>query len=92
MEILKVLPKNLLSQVVGSVVSIEKPERLARKARDWFIDRYRINIDEAELPLDQYPSISKLFTRKMSSNVLLNKHMLLKSISIKVSLLLNQLN
>jgi len=65
MQILKVLPKNILSQIVGGIVSIEQPHNLAIKARDWFIKRYKINIDEAELPLVMYPSISKLFTRKL---------------------------
>jgi phosphatidylserine decarboxylase len=69
MEILKVLPKNLLSQAVGELAQIEKPEALAITARDWFIKRYKINVEEAELPLDHYPSIAKLFTRKLKAGV-----------------------
>ncbi|MCB0349653.1 MAG: phosphatidylserine decarboxylase [Bdellovibrionales bacterium] len=69
MDYIRVLPKNLLSQAIGSLVSIEHPESLARKARDWFIKRYQINMAEAELPLESYPSISKLFTRKLKPGI-----------------------
>src|SRR4051812_16409602 len=69
MEILKVLPKNLISRLTGNVVAIESPQVVARAARDWFIRRYKINMDEAELPLENYPSISKLFVRKLKSGL-----------------------
>ena len=65
MQILKVLPKNLLSRVVGELASIESPEVVSLAARDWFIKQYKINMDEAELPLSEYPSVAKLFTRKL---------------------------
>jgi phosphatidylserine decarboxylase len=69
MEYLKLLPKNMLSHTVGRLVSIEQPRLLALNARDWFIKRYKINVGEAELPLSEYPSISKLFTRKLKPGV-----------------------
>lgn len=69
MEILKYIPKNLLSRTVGGLVSIEHPTWLAEKARDWFVKRYKINMDEAEFPLQSYPSIGKLFVRRLKSGV-----------------------
>jgi phosphatidylserine decarboxylase len=69
MQILRVLPKNILSQCVGGLVSIEQPEAVAIRARDWFIKRYKINLEEAEFPLAMYPSISKLFTRRLKPGV-----------------------
>lgn len=65
MEILKILPKNALSRAVGEFATIESPSVVARTARDWFIKRYKINMGEAELPLEAYPSIAKLFTRRL---------------------------
>lgn len=69
MEILKVLPKNLLSRMVGELTNLELPGIVAIKARDWFIKRYKINMDEAELPLSHYPSIAKLFIRKLKPGI-----------------------
>ena len=65
MEILKLLPKNILSQVVGKLVNVGHPSALALWARDWFIERYNIDMSEAEHSLEEYPTIAKLFTRKL---------------------------
>jgi phosphatidylserine decarboxylase len=65
MEFLRWIPKNHLSRCVGGLVEVETPAPLAKWARDWFIKRYKINMDEAELPLESYPSISKLFVRRL---------------------------
>jgi len=69
MEILKILPKNVLSRLTGQVVAAEKPAAIATRARDWFIKRYNINMAEAELPLEAYPSIAKMFIRKLKPGV-----------------------
>jgi len=69
MEILKILPKNALSRLTGKIVAVEKPEVAVKKIRDWFIKRYQINMNEAELPLASYPSISKLFTRRLKPGI-----------------------
>ncbi|MEQ1666112.1 MAG: archaetidylserine decarboxylase [Bdellovibrionales bacterium] len=69
MQILKVLPKNLLSRTVGELARIEKPAAMALAVRDWFIKRYKINVGEAELPLEKYPTLAALFTRKLKAGV-----------------------
>jgi phosphatidylserine decarboxylase len=69
MEILKVLPKNAISRLTGGLVALEHPRWVAQNARDWFIKRYNINMSEAELPLESYPSIAKLFTRKLKPGI-----------------------
>ncbi|MEK6554129.1 MAG: archaetidylserine decarboxylase [Bdellovibrionota bacterium] len=65
MEYVRLLPKNTLSRFVGKVVRVKNPSWLATAARDWFIERYKINIAEAEKPLSEYPSIGDLFIRKL---------------------------
>ncbi len=69
MQFLKLVPKNLLSRTVGKIAAVENPSWLATQTRDWFIDRYKINMNEAELPLEQYPSLAKLFTRKLKAGI-----------------------
>lgn len=69
MQILKILPKNLLSRAIGELAQLEQPELVAQSARDWFIRRYNINLDEAEKPLSEYPSIAKLFIRRLKPGV-----------------------
>lgn len=69
MQILKILPKNLISLVVGQAAQVQKPEKAALKLRDWFIKRYNINLAEAELPLHEYRSLAQLFTRKLKPGV-----------------------
>lgn len=52
---------------MGRLAQIEEPKLLATQIRDWFAARYKLNLSEAELPVDQYPSVAKLFTRKLKS-------------------------
>ena len=58
---LKLLPKNLASRIVGWLAST----RLSRIAKKWFAKRYKINLDEAELPLSEYKTLNAFFTRKL---------------------------
>lgn len=69
MEYVRLLPKNTLSRLVGKVVRVKSPSWLAIKARDWFIERYKINISEAEKDLSEYPSIGDLFIRKLKPGI-----------------------
>lgn len=65
MNLLRILPKNILSQLVGRAVAIEQPRLLAHKVRDWFVERYHVDMNEAEFEIEQYPTLAKLFTRKL---------------------------
>lgn len=69
MEYVRLLPKKALSRTVGKVVRMKNPAWFAIKARDWFIERYKINMSEAEHPLEAYPSIGDLFIRKLKKGV-----------------------
>jgi len=59
------LPKRTLSSWVGHVAHYRLPPPLAQKSVELFARMYQINLAEAELPLEQYPSIGALFTRRL---------------------------
>ena len=67
--ILYLVPKNLLSVIVGIVVSLPLPNSLRIFSMKWFADRYDINMDEAEKPIEEYKSINDLFTRKLKAGI-----------------------
>lgn len=62
--ILKNLPKPLVSRLVGKFVSLRIPilGSLLARAFAW---HFKINLNEAEKPWWEYPSIQDLFTRKL---------------------------
>ncbi len=63
--LLKYVPKNLLSYLTGLLVHVRLPGPLRLWAMSWFANRYKLNLAEAELPLESYPSIGALFTRRL---------------------------
>lgn len=65
LSILTLLPKNALSQCVGWVVRFPWPLGLSGLIRDVFIKAYRINTQEAEKDLSQYPTLGEFFIRKL---------------------------
>lgn len=69
MQYIRYLPKNHLSRFVGKLVHCREPRWLVEKAKNWFVERYKINMDEAELPLAAYPSIGDLFIRRLKPGV-----------------------
>lgn len=62
--LMRVLPKNCFSQVFGVFTRLKIPF-ISAKARDWFARYYQLNMDEAELPLQDYPNIASLFIRHL---------------------------
>lgn len=67
--ILRVTPKNLLSFLVGKLVHARLPWPFASLSVRWFARRYRINMSEAEHPIEHYGSIGELFTRHLKSEL-----------------------
>lgn len=67
--LLFVLPKNLLSYWIGKLVHLPLPQPFGKWSVSWFAKRYKINMDEAELPIEQYRSIGRLFIRNLKSGV-----------------------
>lgn len=60
-----VLPKAEMSRAVGRLVHKRIPGPVGRKAVEWFAKYYKIDMNEAEFPIEHYPSIGELFTRRL---------------------------
>ncbi len=65
MNLLYILPKNLLSRGVGHIMNIEWPGALGLWMVRTFAALYKIDLEAAELPIEAYPSVGKFFTRKL---------------------------
>lgn len=65
MEYIKFLPKNTLSRFTGRIACTEEPKWLVERVKRWFVDRYKLNMAEAEKPMAEYRSLSALFTRRL---------------------------
>ncbi|MGL1900489.1 MAG: archaetidylserine decarboxylase [Fibrobacterales bacterium] len=62
--ILVLLPKNLVSQLFGWLAYREWP-LFSQIFRDVFVNMYSIDMSEAELAQNEYPSVQKLFIRRL---------------------------
>ncbi len=64
-RLLYILPKNLLSYIIGILTHARYPFGLHTVVKSWFIRQYRIETAEAEHPLDRYPTMGDFFVRKL---------------------------
>lgn len=62
---LGLVPKNLLSRVVGAAAHARLPSIITRTSVKLFASSYGIDMDEAELPISEYATIGDLFTRRL---------------------------
>lgn len=67
--LLEILPKNLLSRIVGLLMHIEWPKPISTFLITAFARAYHINQSEAEAPISNYPSIGAYFIRKLKPGV-----------------------
>lgn len=68
-HILGVLPRNLLSYLVGCLVRIRLPKPLNEWANRQFVQFFKIDMAEAEFPLTHYETIEDVFTRRLKEGV-----------------------
>ena len=68
--ITRFLPKNHLSYIIGQLVHIRLPSFLNTLLIAKFAKFYHINLDEAELPIEKYPSLGDFFVRKLKSEII----------------------
>ncbi len=61
----KFFPKNHVSFFIGWLVHQPMPRFLWTPIIRWFAGRYKINLDEAELPIGEYPNLGEFFIRKL---------------------------
>ncbi len=65
LHLLRYYPKRLGSAVVGWVASRELPRGLRPALLGAFARKYQIALEEAEFPLEDYPSFQAFFTRRL---------------------------
>lgn len=68
-QLLYILPKRWLSFITGKLVHIKLPLKLNSSAKSWFIERYKINMTEAEFDVESYPHIGAVFTRRLKAGL-----------------------
>lgn len=62
---LRYVPKNQLSRSMGRLVHARLPKPIARRLVRWFAGAYEIDVDAAQRPIDEYPSIGHFFIRDL---------------------------
>lgn len=65
--VLRWLPRKLLSRIVGKIMHFEAPPGLRQWLIQGFAQLYKINIEEAEMALEDYRSIGHFFTRRLKA-------------------------
>jgi phosphatidylserine decarboxylase len=65
LALLHAVPRQLLSRAVGELAGCRRPRWLARLAVRRFASRYHLDLSEAEQPLEAYPDVRALFTRRL---------------------------
>lgn len=58
---LQLLPKNLVSRFIGALAS----RSISKIAIKWFAKRYKINLEEAQEPIESFKTLNNFFTRKL---------------------------
>jgi phosphatidylserine decarboxylase len=67
--LLKLVPKNTYSRLVGAACRIHAPKPLVRAAIRGLAARWGVNTEEAERPIDEYPTFTEFFTRRLKPGV-----------------------
>ncbi len=65
MQLMRLLPKSALSTAVGVATRLPAPAPLHRLAVKAFAKRYNVDVHEAELAIEGYPTFAEFFTRKL---------------------------
>ncbi|MCB0344078.1 MAG: phosphatidylserine decarboxylase [Bdellovibrionales bacterium] len=65
MELLRILPRNLLSWFIGRLAHLEHPSCLVPPVIRWFIRRYNINCSEVAADVSSFQSLGAFFVREL---------------------------
>src|SRR2546427_9920554 len=63
--LLRLLPKNTLSRAVGAACRASAPRPVVRAVIRAFARKYGVDVSEAERPIDEYPTFTEFFTRRL---------------------------
>jgi len=62
---LSIVPRNLVSRWMGGFARTRLPDLLRRALLRWYVQKYSVNLDECERPLEDYPTLVDFFTRAL---------------------------
>jgi phosphatidylserine decarboxylase len=65
LQILRLYPKKMGSRAAGWLAARTLPRSSRKAVLGGFARHYRIDLEEAELPLEDYPSLQAFFTRRL---------------------------
>lgn len=68
-SITKFLPKNHLSYLIGKLAYLPLPQFLWTPIISWFARSYRINLNESEKAIQEYPTLGDFFVRRLKEGV-----------------------
>src|SRR3954471_7124530 len=63
--LLRLLPKNTLSRAVGAACRASAPRGVVRAVIRAFAKKYGVDASEAERPIEEYPTFTEFFTRRL---------------------------
>ena len=63
--LLKLLPKNTLSRAVGAACRVRAPKPVMRAVIRAFVRKYGVDAAEAEQAVEEYPTFTEFFTRRL---------------------------
>jgi phosphatidylserine decarboxylase len=63
--LLRLLPKNTLSRAIGAACRLPAPRPVVRAAIRAFAKKYGVDASEAERPIEEYPTFTEFFTRRL---------------------------
>lgn len=69
MTFIRALPRKHVARSMGALASWRGSPAAARTLAGWFARTYQLNMDEAEHPLETYPDLLSLFTRRLKPDV-----------------------
>src|SRR5260370_7423754 len=63
--LLRLLPKNTLSRAVGAACRMSAPRPVLRAVIRAFCTKYGVDVTEAERAVEEYPTFTEFFTRRL---------------------------
>ncbi len=65
MTLMRLLPRSAVSTTVGRLTRVPVPSSVHQMAMRAFVRSYRVNMDEAEGGIENYPTFAQFFTRRL---------------------------
>jgi phosphatidylserine decarboxylase len=65
MTLMRLMPRSALSHAVGRATRLNVPPWMHQVVIRKFAESYKVNLDEAELPVEGYPTFLDFFTRRL---------------------------